>query len=82
MPDYKENNDKSLMGTVSMEGQLFSAGSINWFNYETGRTVSKFDVDLRFGEMLGSNGRTYFVFLPDGRILSSYGNKLAYIKIQ
>lgn len=82
MPDYKENSDKSFMGVVSVEGQLFSAGSINWFNYETGRTVSKFDVDLRFGEMLGSNGRTYFVFLPDGRILSSYGNKLAYIKIQ
>ena len=83
MPDYKESPDKKMMGVLTRDtDNNLTAGSILWFNYETARSIGKFDVDMRFGESLGTNGRTYFTFLPDGHILSSYGHKLAYIKIK
>ena len=83
MPDFKENPASTMFGVVTRDtDNWYSCGSIMFYDFETARTLGKFDIDLRFTlkiEEGGGNGRTYFTFLPNGQILSSYGVKLAYI---
>ena len=81
-PDYSQSPNGKLFGLITNDTDNWSSsGSVLWYNYETGNSIGKFDVDLRFKERLKTNTKTFFAFLPDGKIIASYGNKLAYITI-
>ncbi len=78
-PDFKTDYGNKYMGVVTINtGKVPAPMVINVHDYESGRNLYSYSMDLRFGEAATLN-RSSLVFLPDGEtLIMAYGNQLGY----
>jgi WD40 repeat protein len=78
-PDFKMDFKNQYLGVVSVNtGKSPAPVLANVHNYETGRTVNSYSMDLRFGETSSLN-TSAMVFLPDNEtLIMAYGRHLGY----